>query len=218
MADKIIDISYWQGKISVENFKKVKANGVIGIIQRSGYTSQSKFSLNSDSTMGNNILNAQKAGLKVGIYHYSQAISVAEAQKEAEYCLNLIKAYKTYINLPVFFDYEWGGRLCAKKANSLGKQKCTDICNAFCSIIKNAGYQTGVYASLSVFQGYLYPAQIEDKYLIWLAQYNSKCTYDRKKYMWQYTSSGKVNGISGRVDMNYLYGIEKYYNNTINYI
>lgn len=206
MATKTIDISYWQGKVSISDFKKVKADGIVGIVQRSGYTGQSSFSLNSDSTMANNILNASKAGLSVGIYHYSQAISVSEARREAEYCLKLIKDYKTYITLPVFFDWEWGGRLSAKKANSLGKQKCTDICNAFCKVIADAGYKAGVYASLNVFQGYLYPAQIDNKYLIWVAQYNSKCSYDRKKYMWQYTSSGKVNGINGRVDMNYLYG------------
>ena len=104
MVTKAIDISYWQGKVSRENFEKVKKDGIKSVIQRSGYTSQSKFSLNTDSTMINNIINAAAAGLNVGIYHYSQAISVSEAKKEAEFCLNTIKKYKSYINLPVFFE------------------------------------------------------------------------------------------------------------------
>ena len=166
MVTKAIDISYWQGKVSRENFEKVKKDGIKSVIQRSGYTSQSKFSLNTDSTMINNIINAAAAGLNVGIYHYSQAISVSEAKKEAEFCLNTIKKYKSYINLPVFFDWEWGGRLSASKASKLGKTKCTEICNAFCKVIKDAGYDTGVYASLSVFNGYLNPSSIDDKYLI----------------------------------------------------
>ena len=206
MATKAIDISYWQGKVSRKNFEKVKKDGIKSVIQRSSYTSQSKFSLGTDSTMANNIINAAAAGLNVGIYHYSQAISVSEAKKEAEFCLNTIKNYKSYINLPVFFDWEWGGRLSASKASKLGKTKCTEICNAFCKIIKDAGYDTGVYASLSVFNGYLNPSSIDDKYLIWVAQYNNSCSYTRKKYMWQYSSSGRVNGLSGRIDMNYLYG------------
>ena len=206
MITKAIDISYWQGKVSRENFEKVKKDGIKSVIQRSGYTSQSKFSLNTDSTMINNIINAAAAGLNVGIYHYSQAISVSEAKKEAEFCLNTIKKYKSYINLPVFFDWEWGGRLSASKASKLGKSKCTEICNAFCKVIKDAGYDTGVYASLSVFNGYLNPSSIDDKYLIWVAQYNNTCSYTRKKYMWQYSSSGSVKGLSGRIDMNYLYG------------
>lgn len=206
MVTKAIDISYWQGKVSRENFEKVKKDGIKSVIQRSGYTSQSKFSLNTDSTMINNIINAAAAGLNVGIYHYSQAISVSEAKKEAEFCLNTIKKYKNYINLPVFFDWEWGGRLSASKASKLGKTKCTEICNAFCKVIKDAGYDTGVYASLSVFNGYLNPSSIDDKYLIWVAQYNNTCSYTRKKYMWQYSSSGSVKGLSGRIDMNYLYG------------
>lgn len=206
MVTKAIDISHWQGKVSRENFEKAKKDGIKSVIQRSGYTSQSKFSLNTDSTMINNIINAAAAGLNVGIYHYSQAISVSEAKKEAEFCLNTIKKYKSYINLPVFFDWEWGGRLSASKASKLGKSKCTEICNAFCKVIKDAGYDTGVYASLSVFNGYLNPSSIDDKYLIWVAQYNNTCSYTRKKYMWQYSSSGRVKGLSGRIDMDYLYG------------
>lgn len=206
MATKAIDISYWQGKVSYKSFEKVKKDGIKSVIQRSSYTSQSKFSLGTDSTMKNNIINAYNAGLNVGIYHYSQAISTTEAKKEAEFCLDTIGNYKSYINLPVFFDWEWGGRLNASKASKLGKSKCTDICNTFCKTIKSAGYDTGVYASLNVFNGYLNPSSIDDKYKIWVAQYNGTCTYNRSKYMWQYSSSGRVNGISGRIDMNYLYG------------
>jgi len=204
--ERAIDISYWQGSITTTNFNKVKNSGIKKVILRSSYTSTSKFSLSADSRFPGNIINANDVGMDIGVYHYSQATSVPEAQKEADYCLAKIAAYKSYINMPVFFDWEWGGRLSAKKAKALGKKKCTEICNAFCARIAAAGYQTGVYASMIVFRDYLYASEIYNKYYIWVAQYNSTCDYHGPKYMWQYSSSGSVPGISGRVDMNYFYG------------
>lgn len=204
MTTKCVDISYWQGKVSVENFKRVKASGINHIIFRTSYTSQSSFSLSKDSVFENNIKNAVRAGIKnFGVYHYSQAISVSEAQREARYCLGIIKPYKQHINMGVFFDWEFGGRLNSSKARSLGRAACTKMCNAWAEEVKAQGYKYGTYASLSVFNNYLNAKDIKGR--IWVAQYNSTCSYKGEKYMWQYSSDGRVNGLSGRIDMNYVY-------------
>lgn len=196
---KVIDISAWQGNISVDNFKKAKADGVTGVILRSSYTTQGSFTLNKDKVFENNIKNAKAAGLPVGVYHYSQAISEAEAKKEAEYVLKIIKGIK--LELPVAFDWEFGGRLSSKVAKKNGKAKNKKICDAFCNVIKAAGFDAMVYANLSTLNGYI-QEDIYKTWKIWVAQYNSTCQYKHPRYLWQYTSSGKVNGLSGRIDMN----------------
>lgn len=190
---KCIDVSYWQGKISQANWAKVKKTCGYAIC-RASYTSQSKFSLSQDSTFATNFTNAKAAGLKVGAYHYSQAITVAEAKKEAEFLCNILKNYT-----PTFYvvcDFEYGGRLNSK----IGK-KASDIANAFCDVVKAHGYQPCIYANTST----LNIALTKPKYPVWVAQYASSCTYKGAKVMWQYTSSGSVDGISGRVDLSYVY-------------
>lgn len=216
MTEKMIDISNYQGKVSIETFKKIRKNGITGVILRSSYTSLSSFTLHEDLAFRNNIVNAYKAGLKIGIYHYSSAISVSEARKEAEYTINVISKYRSYITLPVFFDYEFGKRLSAKVAKGLGKTGCGKVCDAYCSYIKGKNFKTGVYANLNMFSNYL-PVDIYKKWSIWLAQYpygykkvndapDSKMDYKHPVLMWQFTSSGTVPGLSGNIDMNKYYG------------
>lgn len=199
MLKKVIDISAWQGKISVDSFKEAKADGVTGVILRSSYTTQASFTLNRDKVFENNIKNAKAAGLPVGVYHYSQAISETEAKKEAEYVVKIIKGMK--LELPVAFDWEFGGRLSAKVAKKNGKAKNKKICDAFCNVIKKAGFEPMVYANLSTLTGYI-QEDIYKYWKIWVAQYHSTCQYKHPRYLWQYTSSGHVNGLSGRIDMN----------------
>lgn len=200
--EKAIDISAWQGKVSVADFQKT---GINIIVLRSSYTSQSSFKMAIDKVFNNNIKNAYKAHKKLMIYHYSQATSETEAAKEAEFVLKTINPYKSYIPMEVWFDWEFGKRLSAYIAKKLGKQRCGQICDAFCKKIKAGGYKTGVYANLSTLNAYL-PSDLYKKWSIWVAQYNSKCNYKHPYLMWQYSSSGRVNGISGRIDMNYYYG------------
>lgn len=199
MLKKVIDISAWQGNVSVDGFKKAKADGVTAVILRSSYTTQKSFTLNRDKVFENNIKNAKAAGLPVGVYHYSQAISEAEAKKEAEYVVKIIKGMS--LELPVAFDWEFGGRLSAKVAKKNGKAKNKRICDAFCNVIKQAGFEPMVYANLSTLTGYI-QEDIYKYWKIWVAQYHSTCQYKHPRYLWQYTSSGKVSGLSGRIDMN----------------
>lgn len=192
----IIDISYWQQGI---DWSKA-ATEISGAILRASYTSQSGFNLSKDSTFQSKLDGAIRHGVKVGAYHYSQAVSVEEARKEAEYLCNILKPSKAKIGLPVAIDWEFGGRLSSKKAKALGRTKCTEIISAFCDRVTDHGFTPMIYANYSTFSGYLDAEKLRGKYLIWLAQYASKPSM--KCDLWQYTSSGSIKGINGKVDLN----------------
>lgn len=207
-----IDISNWQGVVPESVWKKNRGK-IPCVILRCSYTSFSgKLSLHEDKSFEQNFANAVKAGMTIGAYHYSQAMSESEARQEAEFAVKILKRvekkYKARISLPVAFDYEFGGRLTASYAKRIGKQRVKQICDSFCRVLNRNGYQQMIYANLSTLNGYI-ASDIYKYYPIWVAQYHSRCDYKHPYYMWQYTSSGKVNGISGRIDMNYLYGQSK---------
>lgn len=195
--NKVIDISYWQ---AVADLVKAKKSGVDGVIIRTSYTSQSKFDLNKDSRFKMHFDNALKAGLPIGAYHYSQAISEAEAKKEAEYICKILEPYKNKITLPVVCDWEFGGRLSSISAKKLGKSGCTKVVKAFCDTVKAHGYVPMLYANYSTFSSYFNYETLRKAYLIWLAQYSKSASLGCD--LWQYTSKGSVPGVSGYVDMN----------------
>lgn len=203
---KGIDISNWQGVVAESVFRKNKGS-IPCVILRSSYTSTSSFTLSEDKSFDSNIKNAHKAGVAIGVYHFSQAKSETEAIKEANYVIKCIRQYKSYISLPVAFDWEFNRRLTASYAKSIGKQRCKQICDAFCRTIRNAGFTPMVYANLSTLTGYI-ASDLYKSWHIWVAQYAPKCQYKHPMYAWQYTSSGRVSGISGCIDMNRIYGQE----------
>ena len=207
MAKKTIDISNWQGPVSKDVFKKNKPKIPCVILRSSVTLWKDKFTIEKDKSFEKDIKAAHAAGMAIGIYHYSQAKSEAEAIKEADFCLNIIKGHKEKITLPVAFDYEFGGRLTSGYAKKIGKQRVKQICDAFCRRIRAAGFEAMVYANLSTLNGYI-ASDIYKYWRIWVAQYHSRCDYKHAIFMWQYSSSGKVSGISGRIDMNWLYGQE----------
>lgn len=192
---KCVDTSYWQGKHSIADWQKV-GNTCSHAIHRASYTEQAKFSLNPDSTFETNLINSAMAGLKCGAYHYSQAITVDEAKKEATYFCNILDKYKDKITFYVVCDYEFGKRLSSKIGT-----KASEIANAFCDVVKARGYNPCIYANYTMLTKYL----TNPKYPVWVAQYNSTCSYKKDKVLWQYTSSGSVDGISGKVDLSYVY-------------
>lgn len=199
--EKAIDVSWWQKDI---DWKKAAADGVTRAIIRCSYTHQAEFKMTDDSYMAKNIKGATANGIKVGVYHYSQATTQTEAHKEAEFVLKAIKPYKTLITLPVVFDWEYGKRLNYKVAMSNGKAINTKICKEFCDTVKKAGYTPMVYANYSTFSGALQYTQVQKFAKIWLAQYSSKPSYSSMDW-WQYSSSGSINGIKGKVDVNKVY-------------
>lgn len=191
-----IDVSKWQGKI---DWEAVAASGIDFAIIRVGYRGSSTGALIEDPYFKTNIAGATKAGIKVGVYFFTQAITEAEAVEEASMALSLVSGYK--LTYPIFIDTEEasGGR-----ANGLDKATRTAVVKAFCRTIQNAGRKAGVYASGSWYKTKLNASELNN-YFIWVAQYNTTCTYTGKYDMWQYSSKGSVSGIKGNVDMNISY-------------
>lgn len=190
-----IDVSKWNGKI---DWKAVKASGVDYVIIRCGYRGSSSGALIEDSLFKTNIQGATAAGLKVGIYFFSQAITEAEAVKEASFAVEKAKGY--HLTYPIFIDTEPSGG----RADSLDKATRTAVVNAFCKTVTDAGYKAGIYASKSWFETKLNTSSLT-QYKIWLAQYASKPTYAGRYDMWQYSHRGTISGITGSVDLNYSY-------------
>ncbi len=195
-----IDVSKWNGTINWNNVKKA---GIEYAFVRTSYRGTKTGALAKDPTAAANMKNAAAAGVKVGAYIFSQAITKAEAVQEAEYLLQTVKGYK--ITMPLVFDYEYysGGRFSS--STKLSRRAKTDICLAFCDRIKKAGYTPLVYANKSMFGSDLYASEITAKYPAWLAHYTTSTDYTGDYDFWQYTSSGSVSGISGNVDMNFWY-------------
>lgn len=207
VTEKCLDVSHHQDDV---NWSKVKKAGINNVILRCGYRVYgSTAAMYEDTKFSKNIIEAHAAGLKIGIYFFSQAITTKEAKEEAEKTLSIINGYRKRISLPVAFDFEYTeGRLNHSTfSNSTRKAKQTDICETYCDAIKAGGYTPMIYASKTVFDNDLDKAALEKKYKIWMAHYTfgSATTYKGQMYMWQYSSTGKVNGISGNVDMNYLF-------------
>lgn len=198
-----MDVSQHNGKI---NFKKAKRDGIEFVFIRVGYTgyTKSSFSLNLDKKYKTYIKDATKAGLKVGVYWYSQSTKVSEAKKEAKALLKAIKGYS--ITMPVVFDYEFAdtkkGRLDSAK---LSKTNMTANALAFLNTVSNAGYDACIYASENFLEEHLYANQISSSFKVWLANYSSKANYKGDYEFWQHTAKGRVSGMRGNVDINFWY-------------
>lgn len=188
---KGIDVSKWQGDIEWE---KVKNDGIEFAIIRIGY---GKYDNQKDSCFERNYKGAKKVGIKVGVYHYSYAISVDEAKIEAAQVLMWLK--NKHLDLPIYFDIE------DKCQVHLNKNLLNDICKAFCNRIEVAGYWAGIYSSKNWATNIISGNELGKRYTYWVAQYNNKCTYNGPYDMWQYSSVGIVTGIEGFVDLNYMY-------------
>lgn len=192
-----IDVSKWQGEI---DWDKVKNDGIDFVIIRCGYRGSVTGSLVEDPYFEQNIRGATAAGLQVGVYFFTQAVNEVEAVEEASMVVSLIRDYE--LTYPVFIDTEGAGG--DGRADSLSVERRTAVCEAFCTTVKNAGFEAGVYASRNWYNKNLETAFLED-FVIWLAEYRSVPLYQGYYQMWQYTSKGSVNGISGNVDMNISY-------------
>ena len=193
---KGIDVSGFQNDI---NWEKVRKAGVDFAFIRAGYRGSSTGKLMEDTTFKKNIKGATKAGVKVGVYFFTQATTEKEAREEANYTIKLIKASGCKVNLPIVIDTEAG--VGKARADKLSKEQRTKVIKAFCDEVKKKGYTPMIYASTSWLNNKLDMSKLKG-YYVWCAQYNKTCTYKGQYQCWQYTSSGKVDGIKGRVDMN----------------
>lgn len=194
---KIIDVSAYQPNI---DYEKVKVAGIGGVILRCGYTGWgSSHSLNADKCFEKHYAGFQAAGVPVGAYYYSTADTADFAKKEAEFVQSLLKGKR--FELPIYYDLENNER-----QSNLSKALLTEIADTFCADMEAAGYFVGVYANTSWFTGKLDHAALSAKYTIWLADYRgSNANRTLRRDIWQYTSKGSVNGVSGNVDVSECY-------------
>ncbi|MBR0374882.1 MAG: Ig-like domain-containing protein [Mogibacterium sp.] len=189
-----IDVSTWQDNI---DWKKVKADGIDFAFIRVGFRGSSSGKLVLDNKYVRNITNAKAAGLKVGVYFFSQAKTYQEGVEEADFVYKQIRQYK--LDLPVVIDTEYlDGR-----TNNLTVKQRTQAVKGFCEQIKKRGYTPMIYANLNWLNNKLDMSQLP--YQVWVAQWSSSCTYTGSYKCWQYTSNGRVDGIDGRVDLDYWY-------------
>lgn len=199
-----VDVSEHNGTI---DWRAVAASGQADFaFVRVGYRGYTSGGLNPDSRYRDNLAGALDAGLDVGAYLYSQATTVAEAREEAYYALELLGSYAQQLTLPVVIDFEYAesggytGRLYNAK---LPPSAATDICNAFCEVIRSAGLEPCVYANSVMLGEKMYAAGLTAP--VWLANYTDETAYAGEYTYWQYTSSGVVAGFAGAVDCNYWY-------------
>ena len=194
-----VDISEFQQNI---DFNKMKNDGIKAVIIRAGYGRETS---QKDSMFESHYRNAKSAGLKVGAYWYSYADSINDAEKEAKAFMAVAKGKN--FDFPIYYDLEDSSQI------GLGKSTLTAIAERFCDTLKRNNYKVGVYANLNWFNNYLDYKKLKAKYSIWLAQYNDKAEIDCD--IWQNSSSGRINGYSGRLDTNIVYDESLYnYKNT----
>ena len=187
-----IDVSKHNGVI---DWNAVKQSGEVDFaILRAGY---GKSISQKDIQFERNYAGAKSAGIPVGAYWYSYAITPAEAEAEARVFLEAIKDKQ--FEYPVYLDIE------EKNALATGKKNVSAIVKAFCSVMEKAGYWCGVYASRAHVQSY-FDDECKIRYSLWLAEWGTKLNYSGGEVgMWQYSEKGKVNGIGGNADMDICY-------------
>lgn len=195
-----VDVSAHQGEI---DWAQVRADGVEFAILRLGYRGYSEGGLNLDATFAPNYVGAREAGLRVGVYFFSQATSEDEAREEAAYVLKMLDGVP--LELPVFFDWEEAakGRTGGKAGSAV-----SDWARAFCESVSAGGYTAGVYFN----QRYGYSImRLENltAYPFWIAEYENSQSFGYQTQFWQFTGSGHVEGIKTIVDMDLMYAVEE---------
>lgn len=193
-----IDVSIYQGDIE---WDKVKEAGFDFVIIRCGFRGYVTASVNADANFRSNIQGALDAGLKVGVYFFSQAIDTEEALEEANFVLNLIDGYD--ISFPVIYDWEVvidkdGDPV---RTAEIEPEQLTSNALVFCERIEMAGYTPMIYCNKKT-AIWKYDLSMLEDIDIWLAEYSDTPTYFYDFEMWQYSSKGQVPGIEGNVDLN----------------
>lgn len=194
-AELGIDVSSYQGWI---DWEQVSQSGVDYAILRAGYRGYTHGDTKTDDYFPYNLEAATAAGLDVGVYYFSQALTEEEAVAEAKEVLALVEGYE--LSYPIYFDWETVEHSDAR-TDTISSTELTACARAFCETVEKAGYRAGVYFNLSTaFQ--LYHLEELLDYEFWLAEYRDTPTYPFKIHMWQYTDTGTVPGIDANVDLN----------------
>ena len=189
---KGIDVSYHNGTI---DWKRVKQSEVEYAIIRCGYGTNDKSQ--DDKKWEENVKGCTDNNIPYGVYLYSYADTVEKASSEADHAIRLLQGKK--LKYPVYYDLEED-----KLRDKISKQTIADIAQTFCDKLSAKGYTVGIYANKDWFTNYLTDSRFNN-WTKWVAQYNTVCNYKGKYDMWQCSSTGRVPGISGNVDLNYSY-------------
>ncbi|MBR1591845.1 MAG: glycoside hydrolase family 25 protein [Ruminococcus sp.] len=190
-----IDVSDHNGGI---DWLSVKNAGIDFAMIRIGYMLYESGEIVMDTNYAYNLQAAYEAGIKTGVYFFSQAVSKEEALEEAELVINAINGYN--IPYPVVFDWETVNAKTAR-TNDVTVDTLAECCIAFCERVKEAGYTPMIYQNKDTAMRKLDLPRLKD-YDFWLAEYDDKPTYRYYFDMWQYGQNGYIPGIEGDVDMN----------------
>lgn len=200
-----IDVSEWNGLV---NWEYVKRSGIDFAMIRIGYRGYGAAgNFMEDPYFRINIEGAKKAGLKVGVYFFSQAINREEAIEEANWVINILNqsGYANQLDYPIAIDTEKSGAPNnSGRADNLDVATRTTVCKVFCETIQKNGYIPMIYASRNWFYENLNMNEL-NQFDIWLAQYNDVADYTGHYEIWQHTSQGTISGVSGYVDLNIGY-------------
>ena len=185
-----IDVSEWQGHV---DFNAVKASGVKFVLIRAGY---GRSASQEDRYFAEHYTQAKAAGLQVGAYWYSYAVSPADAANEARACLTVLG--NRHFDYPIYFDLE------EKWQFANGRNFCDSLVKSFCSVLEQNGCYAGLYISRSPLQNYISPS-VAQRYAVWVAEYGPCCNYNGNYGIWQHSSTGSVPGVNGNCDLDYAY-------------
>lgn len=188
---KGIDVSRWQGRI---DWAKVKAAGIQFAILRAGYGDTLSYPTQKDETFEYNYAECKKYGIAVGAYWYSYATTVEQAKQEARSCVAMLKG--KCFEYPIYYDVEEERIFTSGKTNEIGQ--------AFFEILEANNYFTGWYTFRSAAEYYLNDRS-RSRYTMAIAEYNDHLNYNGSYDIWQYSSTGRVNGITTNVDLDYCY-------------
>lgn len=187
-----IDVSEHQGTI---DWKKVKNAGIQFAMIRIGFSGEKDGTITEDSCFEQNLKNAKAAGLDVGVYFYSNAVSTDEAVAEAKFIIEKIR--RRGVRYPVCFDMEVEQN---SRDSALTSKQRTEISTAFCQVISQNGHKPILYGNPTYFSSNVDLSYLTE-YDLWLAHYVNISSFPYKFMMWQYSSTGKLPGISTSCDM-----------------
>lgn len=188
-----IDVSSHQGKI---DWPMVAQAGVEFVFVRLGYRGYETGLLHEDIYAKTNLQEARAAGLQVGAYFFSQAISVQEARAEAEFALRVLDGFA--LDLPLVYDWEYISETA--RTGKVSKQTLMACVTSYCDAVEEAGYSPMMYFNRHMAESHLELEELT-RYPFWLAMYTDKMTYPNRVHFWQYSDKGQVPGIQGYVDL-----------------
>ena len=192
-----IDVSEYQEKI---DWAAVKAGGFDFAFIRIGYRGYTNGEIFPDDLARENLAGAKAAGIDVGVYFYSQAVSPEEAAAEARWCLEFLGSEQ--LDLPLVYDWEWVSP--EARTGGMDRTTLTECAKTFCQTIENGGYQPMLYFNSHISRDLLDLQELA-QYPFWLAQYKEKMDYPYQVDFWQYTEEGTVPGIKGKVDIDLMF-------------